>query len=290
MNFNRKEIDYFLVFLSIFGGIMTLISLWFLTRLAIDGDFSFLPFLISNVIFLFFGVSVAYHRYFSHKSFKTSPLFEVFLIFSALYTQQGGIRRWIARHRQHHRYSDTEKDPHYGKGSHFFLFIGNNYMRRPGMEDANAQKKFAADYENHKLINFCSTNLGQTLFLVLTWITLLSLGGFKALACYSVAWMYVYLSTTVLINGVTHLHNPNKKPRKGFLSKLFYRNYDVSDNTQNSLLMWPLILDDAFHHNHHRYPNSFRMKPYEIELWYPVFVVLEKLGLVWDLNRGDEAA
>ena len=150
---NKKEIDYFLVYLVIFGGTVALISLWFLGRLFIAGDFSFLPFLIGNIVLIYFGASVAYHRYFSHQSFKTSSGFELFLIFSALYAQQGGIRRWVARHRQHHRYSDTAKDPHHHNNSKFFLLVGNNYMKRPGIEDTAALKKFAADYENRKLIN-----------------------------------------------------------------------------------------------------------------------------------------
>ena len=59
-----------------------------------------------------FGMSAGYHRYFSHRSFKTSRAFAFFLAFLAQSSAQRGILWWAANHRRHHRFSDTDEDVH----------------------------------------------------------------------------------------------------------------------------------------------------------------------------------
>ena len=69
------------------------------------------------VTFIFFcwrglALSISYHRYFSHRSFKTSRWFQAFLAASGSICMQRGALWWASNHRLHHQYSDTEKDPH----------------------------------------------------------------------------------------------------------------------------------------------------------------------------------
>ena len=59
-----------------------------------------------------FFVTAGYHRYFSHRSFKTSRAFQFVLAFMAMSSAQKGVLWWAAHHRWHHRYSDTEEDLH----------------------------------------------------------------------------------------------------------------------------------------------------------------------------------
>src|SRR5215213_9308134 len=59
-----------------------------------------------------FGVSAGYHRYFSHRSFKTSRVGQFVLAWIAQSSAQRGVLWWSARHRHHHRHSDTEDDVH----------------------------------------------------------------------------------------------------------------------------------------------------------------------------------
>jgi len=59
-----------------------------------------------------FFVSAGYHRYFSHRSFKTSRAFQFVMAFMATTSTQKGVLWWAANHRHHHRYSDTEEDLH----------------------------------------------------------------------------------------------------------------------------------------------------------------------------------
>src|SRR5258706_14599802 len=59
-----------------------------------------------------FFVTAGYHRYFSHRSFKTSRVFQFILAFMAQSSAQKGVLWWAAHHRAHHQYSDTDKDLH----------------------------------------------------------------------------------------------------------------------------------------------------------------------------------
>jgi stearoyl-CoA desaturase (delta-9 desaturase) len=59
-----------------------------------------------------FFVTAGYHRYFSHRSFKTSRVFQFVIAFMAMTSSQKGVLWWAAHHRHHHRYSDQEDDLH----------------------------------------------------------------------------------------------------------------------------------------------------------------------------------
>jgi stearoyl-CoA desaturase (delta-9 desaturase) len=70
------------------------------------------------VIFLFFylasgmGITVGFHRYFTHKSFKPSRALKIALAVAGSLAIQGGVIRWVADHRKHHKFSDRDGDPH----------------------------------------------------------------------------------------------------------------------------------------------------------------------------------
>src|SRR3984893_3624184 len=59
-----------------------------------------------------FGVSIGFHRYLAHKSFKTSPFFEGVLMITGSMALEGPVLFWVSTHRRHHRFSDEEGDPH----------------------------------------------------------------------------------------------------------------------------------------------------------------------------------
>src|SRR5688572_12049653 len=59
-----------------------------------------------------FFVTAVYHRYFSHRSYRTSRWFQLVLALGAIATGQKGVIWWAAHHRRHHRYSDEPEDVH----------------------------------------------------------------------------------------------------------------------------------------------------------------------------------
>src|SRR6185295_11725890 len=77
------------------------------------------------------GITLGYHRYFSHRSFKTSRAFQFVLAFLGTTTVQKGVLWWASQHRLHHRYADTERDPHSPRRgfwwSHAGWFLGSEF-------------------------------------------------------------------------------------------------------------------------------------------------------------------
>ena len=70
-------------------------------------------FLVLALLFVrMFFVTAGYHRYFSHRSFKTSRVFQFVIAFMAMTSSQKGVLWWAAHHRHHHRHSDQELDLH----------------------------------------------------------------------------------------------------------------------------------------------------------------------------------
>lgn len=59
------------------------------------------------------GVEVGFHRYFSHRSFQTTPVIRIILAILGSMAAQGGVIFWVAHHRRHHQYTDQINDPHY---------------------------------------------------------------------------------------------------------------------------------------------------------------------------------
>ena len=86
-----------------------------------------------------FGLSIGLHRHFSHNQFKTSKLYEVFSLFLAMLAFSRSPLSWIGAHRIHHRYSDTEKDPHSPTYKGFWNVLFNNWnvkkIDRPYVRD-----------------------------------------------------------------------------------------------------------------------------------------------------------
>lgn len=68
--------------------------------------------ILMYVMITFYGISVFYHRYFTHKSFKTKRFYKIMGLFFGMIALTGPVIPWVATHREHHRFSDTEKDPH----------------------------------------------------------------------------------------------------------------------------------------------------------------------------------
>ena len=83
-----------------------------------------------------FGVCAGYHRYFSHRAFKTSRAGQFVLACLAQSSAQRGVLWWAANHRWHHLHSDTEQDVH-SPARHGFLYahLGWIFTRRHDATD-----------------------------------------------------------------------------------------------------------------------------------------------------------
>jgi len=213
-----------------------------------------------------FFVTAGYHRYFSHRAFKTSRAMQFLLAFGGGIAAQKGALWWAAHHRHHHRFSDQPEDIHSPMKGFWWSHIGWITCDRYNDTEFGAIRDFARYPE----LRFLDT-YHYVPPVVLAAICF-ALGGWSAL------WIGFFGSTvltyhaTFLINSVTHLFGR--------------RRYALTDTSRNSLLMALLTFGEGWHNNHHHYQGSANMGFYwwEIDISYYVLKLLSYTGLVWDLR------
>lgn len=215
-----------------------------------------------------FGVTGAYHRYFSHRTYKTSRAFQFVLAFLGSTSTQKGALWWAANHRHHHKYSDQVEDIHspVKRGflwSHVGWILSSSYVDT----DLN-QIRDLAKYPELRFLNKFH------LLPVFAYIGLLFLsGGLNA-----VYWGF-FVSTVLLWHGTFTINS---------LSHVWgSRRYKTTDDSRNNPWLALITLGEGWHNNHHHYMSSTRQGFFwwEIDPTYYVLKLFEKVGLVWDLRE-----
>ena len=214
-----------------------------------------------------FFITAGYHRYFSHRSFRTGRVFQFILAFGGATALQKGPLWWAGHHRVHHRYTDTEADPHTPRKGFWWSHVG--WILSDETKDAPVRSM--KDFEKFPEIRFISKH---------DWIAQWSLG----LACFLIAGLPglligFFLSTVALwhatffINSLAHVWGS--------------RRFETTDTSRNNPLLALLTLGEGWHNNHHRaaYVARQGLRWWEIDVSWYVLVVLEKLGVIWDVKR-----
>ena len=214
-----------------------------------------------------FGVTGAYHRYFSHRTYRTSRVFQFLLALLAMTSVQKGVLWWASHHRTHHRNSDQPNDVHSVLQDGFWWsHVGWIVSRRYDATDLSKVKDLARFPELRFLDRF------HVLPPIAYATGLYLLGGSWALF-----WGF-FVSTTLLwhgtftINSLTHVFGSQR--------------YVTTDNSRNHLLLALITMGEGWHNNHHYYQRSVNQGFFwwEIDPTYYVLRVLSWVGLVWDLH------
>ncbi len=215
-------------------------------------------------------VTAGYHRYFAHRSFKTSRVFQFLLAVGAESGGEKGVLWWASHHRWHHKYSDTEKDVHSAKQRGFaFAHIGWLFSKRWGSTDPT----LIPDLCKYPELRFLDREGIQAIPIVAVALICLGLWGLQGLI-----WGFG-LSSVLLwhgsfaINSLAHLVGRQR--------------YATGDESRNSWILAIVTTGEGWHNNHHHFPSSARQGFFwwEVDLTYYVLRGLELLGLVWDLQR-----
>ncbi|HUB68483.1 MAG TPA: acyl-CoA desaturase [Candidatus Methylacidiphilales bacterium] len=214
-----------------------------------------------------FGITGAFHRYFSHRSYKTSRVFQFCLAFLGGAAAQKGCLWWAAQHRHHHKHSDTEEDIHSAKLEGFY-WSHLGWVLSPEYEeyDANTVKDLSRFPELvwlDKWLFLPPVTFAVLCFLIHGWMGLV-VGFF-------ISTVILY-HTTFSINSLCHMFGS--------------RRYETGEESKNSLWLAILTMGEGWHNNHHHYPLSCRQGFFwwEIDITYYILLGLEKVGLVWDLQ------
>jgi stearoyl-CoA desaturase (delta-9 desaturase) len=213
-------------------------------------------------------VCLGYHRYFSHRSFRTSRAFQLVLAFGAQTAMQRGVLWWAAKHRRHHRESDTPDDVHSPRQDGFwFAHLGWSTSRTSDGTDLSLVKDLARYPELRAL------DRAKHLPGILLAVALFLAGGAHALV-----WGF-FVSTVLLWHGTFTINS--------LAHVIGRRRYATPDDSKNHLGLALLTLGEGWHNNHHHYQVSARQGFFwwEIDLAYYVLRGLEAVGVVWDVRR-----
>lgn len=215
-----------------------------------------------------FAITAGYHRYFAHRSYRTSRAFQLLLALLGITATQKGPLWWASTHRVHHRYSDTERDVHSPARRGFWYAHMGWWL---GREHERCDMKKISDFAGYPELRWVDRFHVLGPFALMG--ALLLLGGYDAFL-----WGYAF-STCALMHGTFTINS---------LSHVFgSRRYATTDTSRNNLWLALITLGEGWHNNHHHYMNSANQGFFwwEIDISFYVLRALEKLGLVWDLRR-----
>jgi len=227
-----------------------------------------------------FGITGGYHRYFSHRSYKTSRFLQFCLAWLGCTSAQMGPLWWAAHHRHHHRHSDTEEDLHPPRLKGFFWsHVGWIMCRKNQKTNLQAVRdwlkfpelKFLDDY--HLIPPFLLAVgiffLGVFLDHFAPW---LGTNGMQLLIWgFFVSTMILY-HMTFTINSLAHVIGTQR--------------FDTGDDSRNNLILALATLGEGWHNNHHKYPHSERQGFfwYEFDICHYILRIFSWFGLVWDMK------
>ncbi|HET7544302.1 MAG TPA: acyl-CoA desaturase [Polyangiaceae bacterium] len=214
-----------------------------------------------------FGVTGAYHRYFSHRTYRTSRAFQFVLALLAMTSVQKGVLWWASHHRTHHRHSDQPNDVHSVLldgfwWSHVGWIVSSKYDET----DLSKVKDLARFPELRFLDRF-------HVLVPIAYATGLYLPG----GSWALFWGF-FVSTTLLwhgtftINSLTHVFGSQR--------------YRTTDNSRNHWLLAIITMGEGWHNNHHYYQRAVNQGFFwwEFDPTYYVLRALSWVGLVWDLH------
>jgi stearoyl-CoA desaturase (delta-9 desaturase) len=215
------------------------------TIITIAGLFNITMFTLGNVlitIVLFYilnilGIWMMLHRYYSHKSFEFKyPFLKYAFTFIAVLAGRGSPLGWVYLHRQHHAYSDTEKDPHSPKYLGYKLFGFEHYKKQ----------------EEHKMQVFLVKDMmSKTQLFIHKWYIVIIAAFILLIACISIELLYF---GWILPAFLVQLSQVNFNY---FGHTYGYKNFETKDDSRNNKWLFPFILGEAWHNNHHANPKEF---------------------------------
>ena len=237
-----------------------------------------------------FGITIGFHRLFTHRSFETSRVMQTILVALGSMALEGSLLHWVACHRKHHQHSDHDEDPHspHTHGHGFISMLRGFWRAHVGWIFEGAPReidRYAGDLIRDPFVKRLSALFPLWIALsliiptvlggLLTWSWMGALLGFiwgglvRILIVHHVTWS---------INSVCHIWGT--------------RSFRSSDESRNNVIFGVLGLGEGWHNNHHAFPSSARhgLRWWEFDISFIVIVIMSRLGLVWNVRtpRSDQ--
>lgn len=231
------------------------------------------------------GITIGYHRLFTHKSFETSRVMKALIGVIGSMAVEGPILSWVATHRCHHQHSDDEHDPHspHTHGAGFRNMIRGIWHAHMGWivkGHAADVDRYAPDLKRDRIV----TSISRTfpLWVLLGLLIPTALGGLLTMS-----WMGALLGflwgglvriffvhhVTWSINSVCHIWG--RQP------------FDCHDESRNNAIFGILGFGEGWHNNHHAFPASARhgLHWWQIDTSYLLIRAMSLIGLAWNVRK-----
>jgi len=227
-----------------------------------------------------FALTGFYHRYFSHRTFRTSrPMQFVFAVLGASCAQRGPLW-WAAHHRHHHRHADTGQDLHAPSQVGFLHSHMGWFLTHRAFATDLARVPDLRDYPELRWLDRYDVAVPAALGALLYGLGALlesvapqwGTSGAQMLVWGFFISTVVLFHATVTINSLAHRYG--------------WRRYETNDDSRNNVWLALLTFGEGWHNNHHFYPGSARQgfRAREIDITWYGLRLLAACGLIWDLK------
>ncbi len=237
-----------------------------------------------------FGITIGFHRYFTHKAFETSAPIKAALAILGCMTMQGPLTQWVTDHRKHHALSDQEGDPHSPHAGQADGVVGTlkgfvhahvGWMFSSlGMEQG---RLYGKDLYEDRLVR--SIDRLYLLWVAATLGIPFAIGyafggwerGVEGLLWGGLVRIFLYQHATFSVNSICHMFGR--------------RDYRSRDESRNNWIVAVLVFGEGWHNNHHAFPGSARhgLHRFQVDLSWLVIRALEKTRLAWNVRVPDES-
>lgn len=249
------------------GCILIFFMTWNITALVV---------FLSTFFIRTFALTAGYHRYFAHKSFQTTRVFQFILALVGSWASQNGPLWWSGHHRYHHIHSDKKTDLHSPKNGFFHSHVSWIFDTRYDDIDPKFTKDWAKFPELVWLDKYCHLSFVLYLFglFILGSITSYAYPDLNTSGMVFVLWGGIFSTvllyhTTFSVNSICHI--------------LGKKDYETSDDSRNNWFIALITFGEGWHNNHHKFAYSVRnnLKVWQIDVTYIILSIMKKFRIVW---------
>jgi len=257
----QKSIILVMVLLPLLGTVLAMRLFW---RRAFD--WSDLALMVGLYVPISMGITVGFHRYLTHRGFKTNVFVKAALLILGSLAIEGPAIAWAANHRKHHAFSDQAGDPHSPQDGFIHAHLGWLFT---GM--AVDELVYARDLREDRLVMAISKLF--PLWALLSVAIPFAIGGWHGLLWGGAVRIFLTHHVTWSVNSVCHTFGS--------------RPFRTKDRSRNQWLVGLLALGEGWHNNHHAFPRSalHGLRWWQFDLSGLTIRVLERARLAWNVQR-----